>query len=83
MTRNQYAIIEMLEGAQTDMDAFRTETCEKFDEIDQRLRAIERGIGGVQRAISELNDERVQLRASVDRLAERVDRIERHLDLDA
>lgn len=83
MTGNQYAILEMVRAARDELEGLRAATREQFDGITQRLGAIERGISGVKRNMEEMRDQQVRHRASIDRLAERVERIERHLGFDA
>lgn len=84
MTDNtENVVIEMLKGLRNEVATLRTEMHEQFGDLKQRMLAIERGIGGMKRDTAEIYDDHARQQASIDKLAERVERIERRLDLGA
>ncbi|MGH8148192.1 MAG: hypothetical protein ACREPY_17910 [Rhodanobacteraceae bacterium] len=84
MTDNtENVVIEMLKGLRNEVATLRTEMHEQFGDLKQRMLAIERGIGGMKRDTAEIYDDHARQQGSIDKLAERVERIERRLDLGA
>jgi archaellum component FlaC len=82
MTENvENLVLEHLRALRNELREFRTRHDEDMSDIKQRLTTLERGIGGMKRDAAELYEDHARQQASIDRLAERIDRIERHLEL--
>lgn len=74
-------VLEHLRALRNELREFRTRHDQDMSDIKQRLITLERGIGGMKRDTAELYDDHARQQASIDRLAERVDRLERRLDI--
>lgn len=82
MTDNvENIVLEHLRALRNDLREFRTRHDQDMSDIKQRLTTLERGIGGMKRDTAELYDDHARQQASIDRLAERIDRLERRLEL--
>lgn len=82
MTDNvENIVLEHLRALRNDLREFRTRHDQDMSDIKQRLTTLERGIGSMKRDTAELYDDHARQQASIDRLAERVDRLERRLEL--
>ena len=82
MTENvDNLVLEHLRALRNELREFRTRHDQDMSDIKQRLTTLERGIGGMKRDTAELYDDHARQQASIDRLAERIDRIERRLEL--
>lgn len=82
MTDNvENLVLEHLRALRNELREFRTRHDQDMSDIKQRLTTLERGIGGMKRDTAELYDDHARQQASIDRLAERVDRLERRLEL--
>jgi archaellum component FlaC len=82
MTENvENLVLEHLRALRNELREFRTRHDEDMSDIKQRLTTLERGIGGMKRDAAELYEDHARQQASIDRLAERIDRIERRLEL--
>lgn len=73
--------IEHFLALRTDLREFRTQHDQDMSDIKQWLTTLERGVGGMKRDTAELYDDHARQQASIDRLAERVDRLEKRLEL--
>jgi uncharacterized coiled-coil protein SlyX len=81
MTENvENLVLEHLRALRNELREFRTRHNEDMSDIKQRLTMLERGIGGMKRDTAELYDDHARQQAGIDRLAERVDRLERRLE---
>ncbi|MFZ4536067.1 hypothetical protein [Propionivibrio sp.] len=77
MSEVENLVLEHLKRIQTDISALR----EDNSQIKMRLSSIESGIARIARSETENYAEIIQDRHSVDRLQERILRIERRLEL--
>jgi ubiquinone biosynthesis protein UbiJ len=76
-------LLEMLKGLRNEVQTLRTEMHAEFSDVKARQLTIERGIGGMKRDAAELYDDHARQQASIDRLAERLDRLERRIEFTA
>jgi|CXWL01.1.fsa_nt_gi uncharacterized coiled-coil protein SlyX len=82
MTENvENLVLEVLKGLRNDVRDFRTRFELDVSDLKQRMTGIERGIGGIKREVAEAYDEHARQQAAIDRLTERLDRIEKRLEL--
>lgn len=70
-------VLEILTGLRNEFRDFRTE----MREVITRLGHIERAIAGMRSDAAEVYEARVRQQVAIDKLAARVERIERHLEL--
>ena len=70
-------VLEMLRAIRVDMTGMRRD----LRDIRERLSALEVGVAGIRRDIAGLAKTDARLAASVDGLSDRMDRIERRLDI--
>jgi uncharacterized coiled-coil protein SlyX len=82
MTDNiENLVLEHLRSLRNELRDFRTRHDADMSDIKQRLTTLERGIAGMKRDSAELYDDHARQQAAIDRLSERMDRIERRLEL--
>lgn len=82
MTENvENLILEMLKGLRNELKDFRTRYDIDTADLKQRMTSIERGIGGMKREAAELYDDHARQQSAIDRLSERLDRVEKRLEL--
>lgn len=74
-------IIEHLKALRNDVRSFREEVHHEFTDIKQRLNTVERGIAGVRHENADTFDNYVRQQVSLDRLVERMERVEKRLEL--
>ena len=77
MENVQNIIIEHLRAMRADIAGIR----EDMREVKQRLSGVEIGIGGLKRDAGDLYIENAAQHSRYDRLAERVERLEKRLEL--
>lgn len=70
-------VLEHLRAIRNAIDALRTD----MHDVKDRLSAVELGLAGVRRDIAALSETDTRLYARVDRMDDRVARIERRLDI--
>ena len=70
-------VLEMLRGIRGDMVAVRRD----LRDVRERLSAMEVGMAGIRRDLAVLAEADARLAAALDGLSDRVDRIERRLDI--
>lgn len=82
MTDNvENLVLEHLRLLRNELRDFRHRHDEDMADLKQRMTTLERGIAGMKRDGAEMYDDHARQQAVIDRLAERVDRIERRLEL--
>jgi predicted nucleic acid-binding Zn-ribbon protein len=81
MSEIDNVIIEHLKALRSEVGALRSDMHEEFKDLKSRMSSLESSMVSVKRELThgEETDARQQL--SLDRLAERIDRIERRLEL--
>jgi chromosome segregation ATPase len=67
-------ILEHLKGLRNELKEFRQETREELQTIKLRLNSVERGFAGT-------HDDNVTVQLRLDRVDNRIDRIEKRLEL--
>lgn len=78
MTDNvENLVLEHLRAIRAGQDRMESE----LRDIKGRLSAVESGLNGVRRDLVALSEADARLQVAVDRMGERVDRIERRLEL--
>lgn len=77
----EHLIIEHLKALRNEVKANQEETREEFREVKARLHSLETGIARIVRDEGQNYAEIVQDRHIVDKIKERLDRIERRLEL--
>ena len=70
-------ILEHLRAMRTDIAGIR----EDMQEVKQRLNSLEAGVGGLKRDSGDLYTENAAQHVRYDRLAARIEKIERRLEL--
>ncbi len=70
-------VLELLRALRGDMVGLRREV----RDVRDRLSALELGVAGIRRDLATLAETDARIAASVDGLSDRVDRIERRLDI--
>jgi hypothetical protein len=82
MTDNiENIVIEHLKALRGELKEFRNKHDADMADIKHRLTALERGMGTVKRDASDYYEGQVGQQITIDRLSERLDRIERRLEL--
>ena len=74
-------VLTLLGNLRNEVQTLRTEMHTEFADVKQRLTATERGISGIKRDQADTYDDQSHQQLSIDRLSERVERIERRLEL--
>jgi tetrahydromethanopterin S-methyltransferase subunit G len=74
-------IIEHLKALRNELRAFREEAHQEFADIKHRLHTVERGIASVRHENSDSFESYVRQQLSIDKINERIERIERRLEL--
>lgn len=74
-------VLELLRGLRSDVQSMRGEMHAEFSDVKQRMTTLERGMAGVKRDSGDLYEDHARQQAAIDRLNERIERIERRLDL--
>ncbi|PZN80084.1 MAG: hypothetical protein DM484_10430 [Candidatus Methylumidiphilus alinenensis] len=82
MTENiDSLILEHLKGFRNEFKSFKSKYDEDIKDIKLRLTTLERGIGSMKRETADLYEDHARQQAAIDRLTDRIDKIERRLDL--
>lgn len=74
-------VVEHLKALRGELKEFRNKHDRDMADIKHRLTALERGMGAVNRDASDYYESQVAQQITIDRLSERLDRIERRLEL--
>lgn len=74
-------VLEQLRLLRNDVQSFRVDLLAELVEIKNRLRSLEAGQATIRRDLLGVVDDQVSHQAALDRLAQRLDRIERRLEL--
>lgn len=74
-------IIELLRGLRSDVHSMRDAMQAEFTDVKQRRTTMERALAGVKRDSGDLYEDHARQQSAIDRLNERIDRIERRLEL--
>lgn len=74
-------IIEHLKALRNELQAFRTQYDQDQADLRSRLNHVELGIAGLKRDQSHSYEDAARQQLSIDRLTERIERIERRLEL--
>ena len=77
MEHGENLILEHLRAMRADVAGIR----EDVQEIKQRLSGLEAGVGGLKRDMGDLYTENASQHVRYDRLASRIEKIERRLEL--
>jgi len=82
MTENiDSLILEHLKGFRSEFKSFKSKYDEDMKDLKFRLTTLERGIGSMKREAADLYEDHARQQAAIDRLTDRIDKIERRLDL--
>ena len=82
MTENvENLILEMLKGLRNEVQALRLEMHAEFQDVKLRLTSLERGQAKSHADYAELYGDHARQQAAIDRLSQRLDRIEHRLEL--
>lgn len=74
-------VLEHLRGLRNQIEAFQTETRADLREIKHRLNSVETNIVGLRRDGAGIQEDVYRQQGAFDRLLERIERIERRLEL--
>jgi hypothetical protein len=74
-------IIEHLKGLRSDVQSLRTEMHAEFRDVKLRLASVETAIVGAKHESADIRGDFVRQQVSLDSLLERIQRIERRLEL--
>ncbi len=74
-------ILEMLKGLRNEVQALRSEMHAEFQDVKLRLTSLVRGQAKSHADYAELYGDHARQQAAIDRLAQRLDRIEHRLEL--
>ena len=74
-------IIEHLKGLRSEVQTLRGEMHSEFKDVKLRLASVETSIVGAKHDSADLRGEYVRQQVSIDSLLERIQRIERRLEL--
>ena len=81
MTDNiENSVIEHLKALRSELKEFRNKHDADMADIKHRLTSLERGMAAVKRDASDYYEGQVGQQITIDRLSERLDRIERRLE---
>jgi hypothetical protein len=82
MTENvENLVLEHLRALRADVHTIRSEMHAEFNDVKQRLSTLEIGMAGVKRDQAESMADDARQQISIDQIVERVQRIERRLEL--
>ena len=74
-------VLEHLRGLRNQIEALQVETRADFQEVKHRLTGVESGIAGLRRDSLSTQEDVYRQQAAIDRINERIQRIEKRLDL--
>ena len=74
-------IIEHLKGLRSEVQTLRSEMHSEFKDVKQRLASVEGAMVGVKHETADIRGDFVRQQVSIDSLLERIQRIERRLEL--
>ena len=74
-------VLELLRAMRNEAAAFREETRGNFADMRQRLTAVELSVISLRKEVVALAETDAHIQASLDRLSDRVERIERRLEI--
>ncbi len=82
MTDNvENLILEHLKTLRNDVKTLREEMHQEFTDVKHRLSTVERGIASVRHENADGFESYVRQQVSIDRINERIERIERRLEI--
>lgn len=82
MTGNsENLVLELLRSMRNDIATFRSEVKADLHDVKYRLSRLENGIVGVKRDALSMQDDIYQQQTILDRVVERIERIEKRLDI--
>lgn len=74
-------VLEQLRLLRNDVQSFRADLLAEMVEIKNRLRSLEAGQATIRRDLLGVVDDQVLHQATLDRLSQRLERVERRLEL--
>lgn len=74
-------VLEQLRLLRNDVQSFRVDLLAEMVEIKNRLRSLEAGQATIRRDLLGVVDDQVLHQATLDRLSQRLERVERRLEL--
>lgn len=74
-------ILEHLKGLRSEVQTVRTEMHTEFKDVKQRIASVESVIVGMKHESADIKGDYVRQQVSLDNLVERIQRIEKRLDL--
>lgn len=82
MTDNiENLVLEQLRGLRNQIEALQTETRADFQDLKHRLTGVESGIAGLRRDSLGTQEDVYRQQTAIDRINERIQRIEKRLEL--
>lgn len=74
-------VLEQLKGLRSEVQTVRTEMHTEFKDVKQRIASVESVIVGMKHESADIKGDYVRQQISLDNLVERIQRIEKRLDL--
>ena len=74
-------VIEHLRGLRSEVQTLRVEMHSEFRDVKQRLASVETTIVASKHEVADIRGDYVRQQVSIDSLVERIQRIERRLEL--
>jgi predicted nucleic acid-binding Zn-ribbon protein len=74
-------VLEHLRGLRNQIEALQAETRADFQEVKHRLTGVESGVAGLRRDSLSTQEDVYRQQAAIDRINERIQRIEKRLEL--
>jgi len=82
MTDNvENIVIEHLRALRSEVQTLRTEMHAEFKDLKQRMVSVENAIVGMKHESADMRGDYVRQQVSIDNLVERIQRIEKRLEL--
>lgn len=81
MDNVDHIVVEQLKALRSELASMRTRIEGEFSDVKARLNHMEETMVGMRRDMAEVAGEKLRQQVSIDALAQRVDRIERRLEL--
>ncbi len=82
MTDNiESLVLEHLRALHSEIQTLRSEMHAEFKDVKQRMTSVENAIVGIKHETADMRGDYVRQQISIDSLAERIQRIEKKLEL--
>jgi hypothetical protein len=74
-------ILEQLKGFRNEFRDFRSKYDQDISDVKQRLTTLERGFASLKHESADQYDQYIRQQLSIDQIKERIEKIERRLDI--